>query len=853
MGDSNQINMGAGAQAHQVAAGNNISQTYIAQQIVNAPPQAPEWQPPKQMLNVVPTFVGRQDELRELATLGVIGVTTPRFLIAGVGGLGKTSLAAQITRDLESQFTGGILLAEIPTVDVFLKLGEWAELYGGDVKEIQDVNQRADRVRQIIQQRVGTKRVLAVLDGVVDESDDAKLAPLLRALRDCAVLVTSRAKNLPSLFHFREIGFKEFDAQNAVDLFNRILPQDQRLVGNESQIHALHKAVDSLPFALELLAKQLVKHREWSLTDLENKFAQSKLDVLEWGRGQTKDTAIRASFFLSYRGLDADEQTFFTQLGAFGGRDFDVQAAAYVGQVKAAAAEKMLEHLLELSMAQTGRGAGRYTLHALMREFARELCSKNLYDAELHMATYYCAIARENGDKLYSNEIDQALAILDAELTNISTGQKWARENATQEARELTRDFIYGAITYYFRLRANWAEWIEWSEYGIAACQALEDERGEGAIAGNLGIVYRQKGEWDKAIEFYQNALQTMERLGDVHGMAQTYINLGSVYADKGEWDKAIAFYQQSLEIKERVGDVQGMAQTYMGLGIVYANKGEWDKAIEFYQNALQTMERLGDVQGMAQTYGNLGNVYLQKGEWDKAIAFYQNALQTMERLGDVHGMAQTYGNLGAVYYRKGEWDKAIEFYQQSLVTKERLGDVHGMAQTYINLGAVYYRKGEWDKAIEFYQNALETMERLGDVHGMAQTYGNLGLVYADKGEWDKAIAFYQKDLAISERLGDVHGMAQTYGNLGLVYADKGEWDKAIEFYQKDLAISERLGDVVGMSATYWNIGTLYEEQDNLPEAIASIEKAVAIKERIGHPLLESQRAHLQELKRKLE
>ena len=277
------------------------------------PPEPPrEWKPPKQMLNVVPTFVGRHDALGKLATLGARGVTTPRLMLAGIGGFGKTSLAAQITNDLKHIFDGGILLAELPTVDVFLKLDEWAKLYDGDVKEIQDVNLRADRVRDLIHQRVGSKRVLAVLDGIVDENDEPKLAPLLRALRDCAVLVTTRATNLPALYHFRAIPVQDFGEQDAVDLFHKILLDDARLETDlsgfrkperslaQDQIHALGEQVGWLPFALELLAKQLGKHREWTLANLQTKLAQSKLELLKWGSVNEKEKGIFASFLVSW-------------------------------------------------------------------------------------------------------------------------------------------------------------------------------------------------------------------------------------------------------------------------------------------------------------------------------------------------------------------------------------------------------------------------------------------------------------------------------------------------------------------------------------------------------------------------
>jgi tetratricopeptide (TPR) repeat protein len=763
-------------------------------------------------------FVGR-DAYIETLTRALAGGETPPLLVHGfygVGGLGKTALALELAYRLRHHFDGGVLWADLPTTQPDQTLAAWAREYGADLSRIEDTNARADALRGIL----SGKRVLAILDGAVDEADDAKIAPLLRALAECAVIVTSRITQLDSLAHAHRVDLDRMSEDEAVALFERIvgnaLPRDK--------IIAIARVVDFLPLALDLAAAQWREHRQsWTADDVLAMLRdeRARLDTLQWGDGRTR--GIRASIQVSYNRLSEDEQRFFAALGVFAGDDFDVRAVAFVVAEDAkrresdAKVRERLERFLRLSLVQEGRRAMRYRLHPLLRDYARELQIANyelrIANYELRMARYYCDIARENGPKLEGAEIVRALEILDLEWGNIDAGQAWAsgrggdretRRERDRETRrvgdkerwELCRDYIYGAMTYYFNLRAMWDEWIAWSEAGIAACQQLGDARGEGAILGNLGLVYWRKGEWDKAIEFYQNALATLEQLGDRHGMAQTYVGLGSVYY----------------------------------------RKGAWDKAIEFYQNALRTMEQLGDVHGMAQTFGNLGTVYAQKGEWDKAIEFYQNALATFKQLGDRHGMAQTFGNLGLVYADKGAWDKAIEFYQNALATLEQLGDRHGMAQTFGNLGSVYLQKGAWDKAIEFYQKDLAISEQLGDRHGMAQTFGNLGSVYLQKGAWDKAIEFYQNALATLEQLGDRHGMAQTFGNLGTVYARKGEWDKAIEFYQKDLAISEQLGDVVGLASTWWNLALVYEKQGKIAQAIELMEKAVAIEKKIGHP-----------------
>ena len=361
---------------------------------------------------------------------------------------------------------------------------------------------------------------------------------------------------------------------------------------------------------------------------------------------------------MSYDGLNAQEKLFFPTLGAFGGSDFDIQASAYVarghpqrltdkeddrvrvGQVSAAQAEQMLEHLLELSMAQTGSAMGRYRLHALMREFARTLCGENLYDADLRMATYYYDICKQADDDLKGERGENAKNIFQAELTNIRASVGWARSVPNDETLKLLRGFAYETDNY-LEFRGAWDERLEWLELGLYAAKQLKDEYGVGAMLNRLGSVYLQKGEWDRAIEFYQKDLAISERVGDGHGMAQTLGNLGNVYADKGEWDRAIEFYQQSLATLERVGDAHGMAQTYNNLGLVYKAKGEWDRAIEFYQQSLKTTEQIGDVVTSANNYWGLGIMYEKQNDFARAFEWCERAMVIWEKIGSPH--AKTY------------------------------------------------------------------------------------------------------------------------------------------------------------------------------------------------------------------
>ena len=500
-------------------------------------------------------FVGRDAYIEDLSRRLTRGETALVHGFYGVGGLGKTALALELAYRLRHHFDGGVLWADLPTTQPDQTLAAWAREYSADLSRIEDTNARADALRGILR----GKRVLAILDGALDEADDAKIAPLLRALADCAVIVTSRVTQLDSLAHAHRVDLDRMSADEAVALFERIvgnaLPRDK--------IIAIARVVDFLPLALDLAAAQWREHRQsWTADDVLAMLRdeRARLDTLQWGDGRTR--GIRASIQVSYNRLSEDEQRFFAALGVFAGDDFDVRAVAFVVTEDEGRTRERLERFLRLSLVQEGRRAMRYRLHPLLQDYARERTT----DRERlngRMARYYCDIARENGPKLEGAEVARALEILDLEWGNIDAGQMWAsgrggdretRGEGDRERWELCRDYIYGAMTYYFNLRAMWNEWIAWSEAGIAACHKLGDARGEGAILGNLGLVYADKGAWDKAIEFYQNALATMEQLGDRHGMAQTYANLANVFQAKWRFGKAREYRKLAYDIFEKLG-----------------------------------------------------------------------------------------------------------------------------------------------------------------------------------------------------------------------------------------------------------------------------------------------------------
>ncbi|MEM8505958.1 MAG: CHAT domain-containing protein, partial [Cyanobacteria bacterium P01_D01_bin.1] len=133
----------------------------------------------------------------------------------------------------------------------------------------------------------------------------------------------------------------------------------------------------------------------------------------------------------------------------------------------------------------------------------------------------------------------------------------------------------------------------------LELCQQLletfEDYRILGTIARSEVIL----GFVDSAITRYQKALDLCPE-EDLKEKSATLHNMAGVIAQQGDIERALSLWQESLEIKERIGDVQGKAATLNNMAGVIAQQGDIERALSLWQESLEIKERIGDVQGKA-------------------------------------------------------------------------------------------------------------------------------------------------------------------------------------------------------------------------------------------------------------
>ncbi|WYM03593.2 MAG: tetratricopeptide repeat protein [Gloeotrichia echinulata CP02] len=797
----------------------------------------------------VPTresFVGRRRQLQYC--LRVLSQSTDEVgvLIHGMGGLGKSSLAARLCDRLPN-FQRVVWVGLIDEASLVYRLTE--KLDDNEQRQSlqnydEELKYRLRRVfEQLHQQAQPFLLVLDDFEANLEPRNDsyvlqAEAAEVLKALiwaiRDNytshRIIITCRYD-----FAFSQLQYfykQPLDALQGADLrkkFNRLTAFSDKSQVDEGLKLQAQKLADGNPLLLEWLDK-ILQNKTVDVAVILNRLAADPVElreqVLAKALLEQMDETMRA---MLSRGLvfelPVPRKAFAAVCENIPSLEHYINRAVALGLLEVSHDEALrVPRILPVQL-EGGEG-----LHKQAAEVLYSLWWEEAETSTEEQALEIHRLALRGKEEKIAVEIAGKLA------------HSWQSKSRFREAVKLCKSTLeiaenYSVLHGLARSEKELGEVIKAQKYyqqALDSCPA-EDKKEKAAIIHNLGNLKANRGEIEEAIALYQQSLALFEQIGNVQGKAATLHQLGSLKANRGEIEEAIALYQQSLALKEQIGDVEGKAATLHCLGMLKANRGEIEEAIALYQQSLALKEQIGDVQGKATTLHQLGMLKANRGEIEEAIALYQQSLALKEQIGNVQGKAATLRELGRVKADRGEIEEAIALYQQSLALNEQIGDVQGKAATLHCLGILKADSGEIEEAIALYQQSLALKEQIGNVQGKAATLHCLGILKANRGEIEEAIALFQQSLALNEQIGDVQGKAATLQNLGSLKANRGEIEEAIALYQQSLALKEQIGDVQGKAATLQNLGSLKANRGEIEEAIALFQQSLAITEQIGY------------------
>ncbi|MDQ0993558.1 helix-turn-helix domain-containing protein [Streptomyces sp. V3I7] len=287
-------------------------------------------------------------------------------VVAGQPGLGKTAFAVHAAHRLAPHFPDGQFALDLHGMDPepTTPRDALARLLGAmgvaDAAIPTGTDDRAGLWRSV----VGDRRVLLLLDNVVDES---QVSPLLPGTGPSLTIVTSRHA-LSGLESVHRSDLALLRREEAVELLTRIIGPE-RVQAETQAARDLADLCGHLPLAVRIAGQRLLSRPHERLGKLVARLAAEgrRLDGLQAG-----SLRVRAAFALSYRQLPPRSRTFLRRASLAAGADFSPETGALLAGLPYDEAVACAEELTDAGLLQSDAATERYRFHDLLRLYAAE-------------------------------------------------------------------------------------------------------------------------------------------------------------------------------------------------------------------------------------------------------------------------------------------------------------------------------------------------------------------------------------------------------------------------------------------------------------------------------------------------
>ncbi len=599
------------------------------------------------------SFVGRSRELVELQRLlGDSRLVT----LTGVGGVGKTRLALQVSAAIESRFPDGVWPVELGgLIDP-----DSIPAVVAAALPLCDVSSRP--VVDVLTEYLTDRHLLLVLDSCQPyiEACAGLAEVLLRSAAGLKILATSteslgvvgeRSLTLGGLPVF---GVHESPAEieycDAAVLFAdraaAALPGFALTRDNEHLVVTVCRRFGGIPLAIELAAAQLSTHSlEHLATGSDSPMAPSgDKSSSALGTGATMlsgHQALRSAIGRSMDSCETQERLALIRLAMFP-FDFDLLAADVIctdEQIPAGRLSQLVARLVAkaLLLTELRNGQVRYRMLETVHDFARELL-ETLGERQMlgrRHRDYYLELAeRFNADWFGPRQVEWTKRMR-ADLPNIRTALDFCFSDE-QEAHFGLR--LAGQLYYLWFACGEVREGVYWLERALAAVPGSGPDRFQ--ALGAYGMLRVMQGELGAAVPCAQELLDQSRVHNQPYYTVWALTNLGVSVAFGGDLAAGTHMLEQAVSIVETIGETDPvLSAAKTAFAMLLAMGGDPSQAEELLSQSRAFCQAHEDQWWRAMVL-SIAEPAVALGDIERAAGYITQALRLRRDLHDPLGVA---------------------------------------------------------------------------------------------------------------------------------------------------------------------------------------------------------------------
>jgi len=617
------------------------------------------------------SLIGREGHVQML--LERLRQPSVRFLtLLGVGGVGKTRLALEVTRAAQRDFADGVCFVSLATIRdaalvaaTIVQALHLSEPLARGEPGRGSVSSHVDVLKEFLRE----KELLLVLDNVEQILEIAPfISDLLSTAAALKVMVTSRA--VLHLYGEHEFSVPPLEVclpeqasdPDSVSQFPaiRLFVERAQAVNTTFQITGHNAAtiahicarLDGLPLAIELAA---VRTKVLPLPLILQRLAGGGGQRLTFLRSSARDVlprhqSLHDTLEWSYELLDPPQQRLFRRLSVFlGGWPLDAAVAIGLAEDQAATLDDALERieslidhsLVKRVLPEEGppeeNAELRFYFLETIREYAMgrlEACGER-EDIQRRHAIYYLAIAERIEPELSGREQSLAASILACEQDNLRAALTWAIEHGEADIAQR----MCGALAMFWEWRTQFQEAHRWIDAAVKMAQQTKPSV-RAKLLGAASRLALWEIAYERSRELAQEALALYEEVGDLVGKAWAIFQIGDTWHMQGEYALATRYLEESLYLLHKQGNRRIYAFTLSRLGAMATLQGNFPQAWAYLIEALPLLREYSEPGWLNVNLVYLGVLALAQGDLIQSITYLREGLLLAQQTGNRYMLA---------------------------------------------------------------------------------------------------------------------------------------------------------------------------------------------------------------------
>lgn len=707
------------------------------------------------------SFIGREQEILILKNI----ISEGRLLtLIGSGGTGKTRLALQTGADLIDEFTNGVWLVELASINNSILIPQ-AIMQSMKLKEEPGINPE-----ETILNFLKDKEILIILDNcehLINGSSEItdkllKNCPLLK------VLTTSREP-----LKIRGEQIHKVTSLALPDLNDNILPE--RLIQfeavrlfierallikpefrvNKDNAHALAQIctqLDGIPLAIELAAARI---KVLSLDKINDRLSD-RFRLLTGGNRNDlpRQQTLRALIDWSYELLSEEEKLLWKRLSVFNG-GFEMEAAGNICSddlIKEEDILDLLNNLTEKSILIFDSSKERFKMLETIREYGKELFKNQEEKNTLYVKhlNYFLHFAEFMNPELVGSAILQNLQKIEPENGNFETALAYSLENGFLE--EGARLAI--SLSRFWKLRGYNLSGYKWFEKFCNSSNEISKK------------TYSVVLNW--AAEFKSNM---------------------------GEYECAYNLFEKSLAVSRELNDKSWISSSLNSLGAIAARKGNYEHARNFISKSIIYRRESGEMLKLCGALNNLGQLEILLSNFDEADMHIKESLKLSYEAEDNYYIYLSLRNAGQLASIRNNYHMAEEYLKKALNVNREMKFKSGISSSLTELSEVCILQGKIEEAKTYINESLKLAIELEEKIYEAMVFGVMGLLEIKLNNFEKAKSLYQRSLELYQFIEDINGTAISLCGIGDAEYGLKRFSESFKQYKESLKLFSEMGN----------------------------------------------------------